>query len=232
MAYRQLCAVTFAVLGFITVGCGAGTSSAVGTDATEEQPPANTDQAPNNAGDAASNPDKPPSNPDRAPTSSEDPAGSGGGGRLTALCDQICSTLETIANDCDIGMGTGMGGMEEVCSGDVQCQVPADLPCQNEIADAFECIFDNLALICADDDQEGPGGPMAEPCRDVGRALTQCTDANEPVGPGPGDGPGNQGNCTAAGGCERCENECATCSCEAGTDLTALQACAAGACAP
>jgi hypothetical protein len=216
------------------VGCGAGTSSRVGTDATEEQPPANTDQPPNNAGDTATNPDKVPSNPDSPPSSSEDPAGSGGGGRLTALCHQICDTLSTLANDCGDAMGDLGMGMENVCAGDVQCQIPADLPCQNEIADAFDCLFDNLALICVDDAGPGkPQGPKEEPCRDVGRALTQCTGANEPVDNenGNGNGNGNQGDCTAEGGCE-CPTECTSCTCEAGADLTALQACGTGACAP
>lgn len=227
MAYRQLCAVTFAVLGLVTVGCGAGTASRVDTDATEEQPPVNSDQAPNNAGDTASNPDKAPSNPDAPPGSSEDPAGPGGGGRLTALCHQLCDTLSALATDCNPNMGMGMGDMDEVCSGDVNCQVPANVPCQNELANAFECVLDNVALICTDETPGEPQGPMAMPCRDVGRALTQCTQANEPVD-NPDDNP--QRDCTVAGGCE-CPTECATCSCEAGSDLDELQACAAGACA-
>jgi len=123
----------------------------------------------------------------------------------------------------------GMGDMDEVCSGDVNCQIPADLPCQNEIADAFECIFDNLALVCADDTQSEPQAPRAQPCRDVTQALTQCTQANGT--PDDGNGPGDQGNCTAAGGCERCASACATCTCEAGTDVEELQACGTGACA-
>jgi len=226
VAYRQLFAATCAVLGLVTVGCGGGTSSAARTDATEEQPPTNSDQAPNNAGDTASNPDKAPGNPDSPPGSSQDPAGSGGGGRLTALCQQICDTVATLANDCNPGMaGMGMG---DFCSGDVKCEIPPGVPCENEIADAFECLFDNLSLICAAEGDKPK--PQEQPCRDVGRALTECTDANEPVGT-PGEGPGNEGSCSMAGGCE-CPTECMTCSCEAGTDLTALQACAEGACLP
>ena len=103
MAYRQLCAVTFAVLGLTTVGCGGGTSSnGTNAPAGEQEPPTNADQAPNNATDTATNPDVAPSNPDGAPSSSDDTAGSGGG-RLGALCQKVCSTLTTLADDCSGG---------------------------------------------------------------------------------------------------------------------------------
>jgi hypothetical protein len=217
------------VLGLVAVGCGSGTSSAVPTDAAEEQPPANSDQAPNNAGDTATNTDVAPSNPDAAPSSSEDPAGSGGGGRLGALCEKVCSTLKTI-DDCSGGMT--MVGMQDACSAEVNCQIPADLPCQNEIADAFDCIFDNLALICsAGNDNQDPK-PDANPCKDVARKLTDCAEASglNTDGNGNGNGNGNQGSCSEAGGCE-CASDCLSCLCDAGTDTDAQTACTTGVCA-
>jgi hypothetical protein len=240
VAYRQLCAVTFAVLGWVTVGCGAGTASHVGTDASEEQPPANTDAPPSNS-DQATNPDTTPANPDKPPTSADAPAGTGGG--LSALCKRICSSLASFADDCNSGMDTI--GMGDICSADVDCQIPGDIPCQNEIADAFDCVFTNLAAICSADNQ-GPGNgdaAQAEPCRDVGEAYNKCARANGQPGTGTGNGNGNgNGNgtaggpgnpaaaCTTAGGCE-CGTPCLNCLCEAGSDLTASQACGTGACA-
>jgi hypothetical protein len=227
VAYRQLCAVTFAVLGLVAVGCGGGTSSAGATGATGEQPPTNPDQAPDNTNDTATNPDVAPTNPDAVPGSSEDTAGSGSGGRLTGLCKKLCSTLSTLADDCSNGMT--MLGMEDACSAEVNCQIPANFPCQDEIADAFECLFDNLALICSPTTSENENqGPASQACQDVARKFTSCADAHDLGGdtdPGNGNGPGNQRSCTEAGGCE-CDSECLTCFCEAGTDADEQAACA------
>lgn len=229
MAYRQLCAVTFATLGWLAVACGGNTGTNAAPDATEEQPPSNQDQAPNDT-DTASNPDQTPGNTDAPPSNVDDPAGSGGGGRLTALCERICDTIETLAEDCSDGM-TDIG-MGEACKAPVNCQIPVDTPCVDEIADAFDCIFENLATICSDAPGEGQQGPQAKPCQDVGRRFTMCAEQNGLTDPDPGEGNGNgnQRDCTEAGGCE-CPTECATCSCEAGSDLEELQACATGACA-
>jgi hypothetical protein len=123
-----------------------------------------------------------------------------------------------------------MVGMQDACSAEVNCQVPPNTPCQNEIADAFECVFDNLALLCDAAQQDTPGGPRAAmPCQDATHALSVCADANN-LDTGNGNGNGNQRNCTLDGGCE-CQTDCATCTCEAGTDLNELAACGTGACA-
>ena len=226
MAYRQLCAVTFAVLGWVTVGCGGGTATTTATNTNDQQPPNNTNQPPSNA-DQATNPDKTPPSVDTPPASSEAPAGSGGG--LSALCKKICSTLSTFAGDCSSGMTTV--GMTDLCSADVKCDIPGDIPCQTEIADEFDCVFSNLADICSG--AQGAGNAaQAQPCRDVGRAYTKCAQANGLTGST--DTPTDPGKpaaaCTTAGGCA-CATDCATCGCKAGTDLAKIEACATAACA-
>jgi hypothetical protein len=218
------------MLGWAAVACGGGTATNAAPDATEEQPPSNSDQAPSDT-DSVSSADQPPSNPDNPPSNAGDPAGSGGG-RLEQLCKRICDTIDTLVEDCSDGM-TDIG-MGDACSADVNCQIPPNTPCQDEIADAFECIFDNLSTICSDQPSQGQG---ARPCNDVGERFTDCARDNgliDTPGDGNGNGNGNGNNppsCTPQGGCE-CNDECLTCSCEAGTNLEELQACAAGACAP
>lgn len=233
MAYRQLCAVTFAMLGWVAVACGGGTASNAAPDATEEQPPTNPDQADNDT-ETPPNPDAPPSNPEQPPNNDSDAAGSGGG-RLEQLCHRICDTLDTLVDDCSDGM-TDIG-MGEACSAEVNCQIPPNTPCQNEIADAFDCIFANLATICSPDQGpgEGPGqgGPAAKPCNDVAKRFTDCARDNGLVDTPDDNGNGNNNpprSCTTQGGCE-CDTECLTCGCEAGSDLEALQACSTGVCA-
>ena len=219
------------MLGWAAVACGGGTATNAAPNATEEQPPTNGDQAPNDT-DSVSTSDQPPGNPD-APPNDTDPAGSGGG-RLEQLCKRICDTIDTLVDDCSDGM-TDIG-MGDACSAEVNCQIPPNTPCQDEIADAFDCILANLATICSDQPGQGEGA-AAEPCNDVGKKLTDCARDNGLIdGPGDngnGNGNGNGNNpppsCTPMGGCE-CNDECLTCSCEAGTNLDELQACAAGVC--
>ncbi len=231
MAYRQFCALTFAALGWIAVACGGSTGTNAAPDATEEQPPGNPDQAPSDS-DQASNTDRPPTSSDQPP-SDTDPAGPGGGGRLTALCEKICSTISTLANECGDGMATV--GMGNVCSDDIKCEIPPDLPCVNELADAFDCVFVNLAAICSSADDNNPESPGFEPCQAVGSAYTTCARANglieEDGNNGNGNGNGNNPPaCSQDGGCD-CTNDCSECTCEAGTNSTALSACLEGACA-
>jgi hypothetical protein len=218
------------MLGWVAVACGGGTATNAAPDATEEQPPSNSDQAPNDTDDVSSS-DQPPANPDSPPNNSGDAAGSGGG-RLEQLCKRICDTIETLADECSDGM-TDIG-MGDACSAEVNCQIPPNTPCQNEIADAFDCIFANISTICSDEPGgEGPGqGPAAKPCNDVAKRFTDCARDNGLTDNGNGNGNGNNPppSCTTQGGCE-CATDCLTCSCEAGTDLEDLQACAAGACA-
>jgi hypothetical protein len=229
VAYRQLCAVTFAVLGWLAVGCGGGTGSNAAANATEQQPPSNSDQPPSNT-DQASNPDQAPSSSDTPPSSADDTAGSGNGGRLGALCQQFCQTLSQVANDCS----GDMLGMQDFCSGDAVCQVPADVPCQTEIGDAFSCIIDNIKGICSAPAQGSDAPNGAVPCEDTVKGLTTCLDGATNGGGGNNNGNGNgngntPGSCSAAGGCD-CATDCLSCLCDAGTDSNAVQECSLGVC--
>ncbi len=229
MAYRKLCAVTFAVLGFIAVGCGGDTNANQSSPEAEKQPPSNADQPPGDS-DQASNADPTPSNPDQASNNATDPAGTGGGGRLGALCQQLCSSLDKLADHCgDMPM---MGDTKALCS--TECVVPANiLPCEREIADVFTCLLDNLELFCADANQQNPPGRDAQPaaatpCQDIAKTYTKCAEVH---GVTDGDTGGNKApKCSTDGGCD-CPTACSTCGCEAGTDADALAACA-DTCAP
>jgi hypothetical protein len=231
VAYRQLCAVTFVMLGLVAVGCGGNTTTTAGGSASpgDQQPPTNHDQAPSSS-------DKPPSASDQAPasgttppSSADSPAGGGGGGHLGQLCQQLCSSLAGVADRCSNGMS--VFGMDKVCSKANTCQVPANFPCQNEAAALFSCLIDNLDALCVHGtDSSGQGGsqgqqgpaPTATTCQDVLKTFTSCAAANAPPTPTPGTGTGK--NCTSAGGCD-CPNNCMKCQCQAGRDITKLQAC-------
>lgn len=231
MAYRQLFAVTFAVLGLLAVGCGGDTNSNVssGPDAAQ-QPPSNPDQPPSNS-DQASSSDPTPSNPDQPANNASDPAGTGGGGRLGSLCQELCSSLDKLADNCSNGMAS-MGDTKSLCSSD--CVVPPNiLPCETAIADVFTCLLDNLQLFCASvDNQDPPAGdpqPSAKsPCQDAVKTYTKCADDNH-ISDQPNGDNGNNG-CVAPG-CD-CPTDCSTCTCQAGRDTKKLAACGADACAP
>ena len=62
MAYRQLCAVTFAVLGLLPVACGGESTAGSVSTGTKDQAPSNADQPPAS------------SSSDRAPSGSSDQA--------------------------------------------------------------------------------------------------------------------------------------------------------------
>ncbi len=234
MAYRQLYAVTFAVLGLAAVGCGGDTNANVssGPDAAQ-QPPSNPDQPPSNS-DQASSSDKTPSNPDQPVSNTSDPAGTGGGGRLGSLCQDLCSSLNTLSDQCGDGMSS-MGDAKSLCSSD--CVVPPNiLPCESEIADVFSCLLDNLQLFCASvDSQDPPAGdppagdpqPAATPCQDVAKAYSKCAEVNH-ITDDNGDNNGSNG-CIAPG-CD-CPSDCTKCTCKAGTDTEKRAACV-DTCAP
>lgn len=217
MAYRQLCAVTFALLGCV-VACGGNTAGgSTQATTTDPQPPSNGDRAPNNASDQApkSSGDPAPTNPDAPPGSSDTPAGSGAGGRIGQLCQQLCDRVAMSADDCTGNMN--IFGMEGLCKDAGDCQVPADLPCQNEIAGLFDCLL-GLASFC--DGQQT--NDEAKQCAAVLKPFTDCEKANTPT-PTPIDD--NPKGCYTAGGCD-CANDCLKCSCKAGTDTMKQLACA------
>ena len=216
MAYRQLCAVTFAVLGWVTVGCGSGSGSVAVPDVTDEQPPANPDQPPNNASDRTSNADQPPANPDQPPNDPDGLPSTGGGGGAESQCRAFCDSIKD--KDC-----TGPSGAitRAVCN--TGCVLTAEQrSCATEIAAAISCL-DGLNGLCTDAFTEDE----AAACEDAFDAADACEDAHQPP-----DDNNNGPPCSAAGGCACGDNACMTCRCQAGTDTDALAACLTGACTP
>lgn len=228
MAHRRLCAVTFAVLGLLAAGCGGDTNTRVsGTDA-DQQPPTNQDQPPSNS-DQVSSTDQAPSNPDQ-PVNGSEPAGTGSGGRLGGLCQDLCSSIEKLGDQCSKGMAS-MGDTKSLCS--AGCQVPANvLPCEQQIADVFSCFIDNLQLLCAavDNNTDQPAAgrdpqTTTSACQDALKSYATCAEAH-----GISDNTDNTApKCSKAGGCD-CPTDCTSCTCEAGTDQKKLTACSS-ACA-
>jgi len=229
VAYRQLCSVTFTVLGLVAFGCGGNTNSSAPSPSnpSSEQPPANTDQAPSSSDDQAPSgtaTDEVPSNPDTPPASADAPAGTGS--PLGALCQRFCAELSNVANNCTDGMGSI--GMDDVCSPTDSCQVPPGvIPCEAEIVDLFDCALDNFQLLCSAEAQD-PGGqdpaPAARtaPCQDVLRSFTTCAEAHDLTGDNTNTDPPGR-DCTMG-------NACTQCLCTAGANMTAQQACFTGAC--
>jgi hypothetical protein len=212
VAYRRLCAVTFAVLGWVTVGCGSGGGPNAATDAIDEHPPGSRDQPTNNASDPAPRSEQAPLNPDQPPNE----AGglpSQGGSDAEGQCRAFCAGIQ--GNDC-AGAGKLTAAVRAVCQSGCVLSAQERL-CANEIAGAIGCLR-SLSGLCTDafDDNQD------DACDASFQAVDTCEEANEPD---------DQGACTTAGGCE-CETACETCGCNAGTDIQALTACATGVCSP
>jgi hypothetical protein len=146
---------------------------------------------------------------------------------LESLCQEFCSSLTNVANDCNRGM-TDVG-MDDVCSSDDACEVPPNIPCETEIADLFECVIDNLAAICSINDQ-GNGNDAAlppqqvSPCQDVSTRFSACAEANGLDDDNTDDDDDTTRGCFAAGGCE-CDDPCTKCTCEANGDAEQGAAC-------
>jgi hypothetical protein len=205
VAYRQLCAVTFAVLGWVTVGCGSGSGPNASPNPIDEHPPGNRDQPTNNATDRL------PINPDQPSNSSSGSPNQAGGGAAEGQCRTFCASIQ--GKDCT-GAGKLTAAIRVACESG--CVLSAqDQLCASQIAGALGCLS-NLSGLCTDafdEDQD-------DACDTAFKAVDDCEKANEPAGA-----------CNAAGGCE-CETACQTCGCKAGTNVQALAACATGACAP
>jgi hypothetical protein len=207
VAYRQLCAVTFAVLGWVTVGCGSGGGPDATPNPINEQPPGNRDQPINNATD------RPPTNPDQPPNSSGALPGPGGGG-AEGQCRAFCNSIQ--GKDC-MGAGKLTAAIRAVCQ--AGCALtPQERLCANEIVGVVGCLsrLPGLCTDAFDEDQD-------DACDASIKAVNDCEEANEPQE--------NQGACNTAGGCE-CETACQTCTCNAGMNVQALTACATGVCTP
>ena len=225
MAYRQLFAVSFAVLGLFAVGCGGDTTSAGGTPSASDASPANKDQPPGSGSDQTPpSSDRVPGNADAPPASADAPAGSGDTGQLVDLCQRLCGSIQTAVDQCSMGMS--MAGIGDLCSAKVSCQVPASYPCVTEVVGLLDCFIANFGALC--------GGKQAQAdfCSEQQNAVTSCTKTNglDTAGSGGNDngsggGPSTAAACTSAGKC-KCPDDCTTCTCKAGTDLTKLSACA------
>jgi hypothetical protein len=226
--------VTFAVLGFVALGCGGGTSGGTSGNTTGAgQAPNNaSDQAPSGSGDQAPNTssDQAPSTAsDSPPASSQDPAGTGDS--LSALCHRFCEEIGNAAQRCsdDIEI-TG-------CNTANACKVPPGaIPCANEIGDLLDCAIDNLKSVCGGN--SGPGNntggtsgnpplrdqPNTSPCEDISKRFLACADAH-----GLGDDNNNTGDmprgCYPGGGCQMCANDCQKCTCDANGDIEKSQKC-------
>lgn len=212
MAYRQLCAVTFAVLGWVTVGCGSGSGAVAVADVTEDQPPANPDRPTNNVSDRTSNPDQPPANPDQPPNDSNGLPSTGGSG-AEGICRAFCDSIKE--KDCK---GPSAAITRALCN--TGCVLSAEQQaCATEIAAAISCLS-HLNGLCTEEFTEND----AAACRDTFDAADACDEAHQP--PDDDGGP----PCSPAGGCE-CGNACQTCGCLAGTNTEALAACVTGVCA-
>jgi len=214
VAYRQLCAVTFAVLGWVTVGCGSGSGSLAVPDVTDEQPPANPDQPTNNASDHTSNADQPPANPDRPLHEPSGLPGTGDSGAETA-CRALCDSIKD--KDCK---GPSGAVTRAICN--TGCVLSAaQQPCAAEFAAAISCLggLDGLCTDALTEDQ-------AASCDNAFDAADECDKAHQP--PDDDEGP----PCSAARGCECGNDACMTCACEAGTDSDALAACLTDVCTP
>lgn len=207
MAYRQLCAVTFAVLGWVTVGCGSGGGGPdASPDAIDEHPPGNRDQPTNNAEQAPINPDQPPNEAGGLPNE---------GGDVESECRAFCDSVA--GKDCTGGGKLNATIRSKCPSG---CVLSAqDRLCANEIAGIVHCMS-SLSGLCTDafdEDQDSA-------CDASFRALNACEEANDPDDD-------TQGACNTAGGCA-CDTACEACECIAGNNAEAKAACAAGICAP
>jgi hypothetical protein len=238
VAYRQLCSVTFAVLGLVAFGCGGNTTASTATGSTPagEQPPGNPDQAPSGADQAPTSSDTPAANTDGPPASSETPAGSGAGGKLGALCQQLCSSIDQAVNQCS--QGKLKLGMDDLCSS--SCDIPPTvLPCESELASLLQCFIGNLGSLCvASGDNNGQDPvPAAQPtvnqCDAAATAAQACAKANHidtsdmgmNMDPNPPGGPGPVADCTTGAACTQC-------ICNAGADATKVQACATACATP
>lgn len=232
MAYRQLCSVTLAVLG-LALGCGGSTGTSTGSGSTTagEQPPNNPD-APLTSGDQApASADAPPSSPDSPPVSADAPAGSGTGGRLGGLCRQICTSLAGALDHCS--QGDSMATLSVDCGAADACQVPPEiLPCENQFVAVFQCLIDNVAMLCPAAEQgqgQDAAGSTAALCVDSAKAAQACATAHHIDLGSNMMGMTNDMNPPGAD-CTR-GNACTQCFCKAAGDATKTEACFMGDCA-
>jgi hypothetical protein len=246
VAYRQLCAVTFAAIGLLCAACSGGPGGAVASS-NNDRAPGNGDRPPSGTSAADAAPTS--ADNDQAPISSETPPGtsdaSAGNGSLGALCEEFCTSLKNFSASCG-------GGAEEddLCS----CKVPNGYPCGPEAAAVFRCLTDTLdGLSCTgagsgsgagNGDVPGNGngnGNAANPpqptdgvvdfCKTELDRATACGKAHGIDDSSDGDTTQQHG-CFQQGGCE-CDDPCQACTCKAAGNTDKITACymAGGDCA-
>lgn len=229
MAYRRLLSVTFALLGVVSSACGGDVGSTANASVPGDQVPASADPAPGSADSVPPSSDRAPSSTEQPPSSADAPAGNGGVGGLVALCRQVCSSVDQLADSCSGGMASM--GVGKLC--DTNCQVPDQaVPCVNELSDLFHCVFDNIGQLCmAATAGDAPAAGNSDLCKSTIDDVSKCTKDAGGDATMMGDGgmkmpPGDAGSCTDAGGCKNCGDDCLTCACKAGTDVQKLADCA------
>lgn len=218
MAYRQLCAVAFLMLGFAGVACG-GNTSASAADPTpsddappsaDDQPPSNSDQVPPSADD------QPPSSSDTPPSSPDSPGG--GGGRIQQLCEDACVVLGRLS-ECEDGPEIDPMSNEVCRNGGCSMAVDpgVEVPCLDQLEGLFGCIA-RLPNVCM------PTQEQQEVCADQVEAFSECAEDQEPPNPDPDPDP-DPPNCMPPS-CNCSGEACSECLCEnADLGAEALQFC-------
>ena len=98
MAYRQLCILAFAVLGWVASGCSGETTSLPPAPGDTSAVPGNGDAPPLNGEAPPQNGEAPPSTGGDPPPG-DDGAAPGNGGQVVALCQQLCARLSACEGD-------------------------------------------------------------------------------------------------------------------------------------
>ena len=220
MAYRNLFFVALVAGGVLAAGCSSGEGRVVAaSDDDGSLPSASGDQSSGNGDQPPGNDDRPPSNPDRPPSNPDQPPGSGPGGVGPGdgggPCDDVCDSIE---EQCEGGQG--QNPLRRFCS--AACTVPdgaTAVPCLSQLAAALQCAV-SAGGLCATEDQ---ADALEEQCQSQLQAFGVCREAAEPDEPG---------NCTDAGGCQNCANDCASCICDANGDVEQITACGMDECMP
>lgn len=203
MAYRQLCFVTFAMLGLWLPACGSGDVAGEVDPPKSDQPPASGDQAPPNSDQPPGNSDQPPGNSDQPPGNPDQPLGPQPGQPSPSTwedeCDDLCDEYGG-AQECEANSASG-ALVRTIC--DHGCSVKqGEESCEATFVTAVKCVA-GLSGLCT---EAGPSAATAMTCQQAVSAAQACVLAAQPGG---GD------TCNTAGQCE-CEDDCASCKCALG----------------
>lgn len=173
MAYRQLCAVTFAVLGLGVAACGGGPAASQ-TDDGSDQPPSSVDQAPVSSEKPPGNPDQPPGNPDQPPSNpdqppSGNPTGNPPPNQPNADCQALCEQYGD-AQACQDETDRAL--VRPICTHG--CRIKAgEEGCESALLSAVSCVR-ALTGLCTED---GPGDAAVTNCQRAVNAAQMCIQA-------------------------------------------------------